>query len=208
VPIALALGALLAIGCGKKHGDASPEPGASASEPGEEHEAHEASSSASASESAGHAASASTHVEVGGADAGAEGDGGRAASSTSGSGGAVVVGTGPDASGVATHAPSASASIAAASCGEKGQPKCPLQGWMSTVVQPALASKEASKLAAALRQCAKYAPPGFPEWAKIANEGATAVDRASNVTAGKKSCTDCHNLYKAKYKAEARTRPL
>jgi len=103
---------------------------------------------------------------------------------------------------------SASASSGAPTCGEKGQPKCPLQGWMSTVMQPAMASKDATKLAAALRQSAKYAPPGYARWAKIANDGAAAVEASHDVTSGKKSCTDCHNSYKSKFKTEVRARPL
>jgi hypothetical protein len=101
-----------------------------------------------------------------------------------------------------------SGSIALGACGEKGQPKCPLQAWMSTVMQPAMATKDAAKLAAALRLSAKQGPPGYPNWAKLSNDGAAAVEKANDVTAGKKSCADCHNLYKAKYKAESRNRPI
>jgi hypothetical protein len=75
-------------------------------------------------------------------------------------------------------------------------------------MQPAMASKDATKLAAALRQSAKYAPPGYASWAKIANDGAASVEKSHDVTAGKKSCTDCHNSYKSKFKAEFRARPL
>lgn len=194
----LALGALLAVGCGKKHGDASAEPEASGSEA---HGAHEpASASDSSHATAPHPSESASHAASGSALATASAPTGPSATS--------VATVAPTTTTTTTTTPSSSGSVAAITCGEKGQPKCPLQAWMSTVMQPALASKDAAKLAAALRQCAKYAPPGYPDWAKLSTDGATAIDRARDVSAGKKSCTDCHNLYKAKYKAEARARPI
>jgi hypothetical protein len=79
---------------------------------------------------------------------------------------------------------------------------------MSKVMQPAMASKDATKVAAALREAAKYGPSAYANWAKIANDGAAAVEASKDVTSAKKSCSACHTVYKAKYKAELRARPI
>ena len=94
------------------------------------------------------------------------------------------------------------------SCGGKDQPKCPLQAWMAANMQPAMAGGDATKLAAALRQAAKFAPPGYGDWAKIATDGAAAVDAAKDVTAGKPSCKGCHGEYQKRYRSEMRERPI
>ncbi len=196
------LPALSSAGCqkGENKGEANATSGAgeSAAEPS-------ASTSASGSGAAEPSASAS-----GTASASASATTTGSASSTSpapttdatATGGATSTASGPASGSAATSA------SAAPTCGEKGQPKCPLQGWMSSVMQPAMASKDATKLAAALRQSAKYAPPGYASWAKIANDGAAAVEASHDVTSAKKSCTDCHNSYKSKFKTESRARPL
>ena len=93
-------------------------------------------------------------------------------------------------------------------CGAKGQPKCPLQGWMAANMQPALASGDATKLAAVLRQSAKFAPPGYSNWAKLANDGAAAVEASKDVKDGKPSCKSCHTEYQKKYKETLRDRPI
>ena len=72
-------------------------------------------------------------------------------------------------------------------CGAKGQPKCPLQGWMAANMQPALASGDATKLA---------------------NDGAAAVEASKDVKDGKPSCKSCHTEYQKKYKETLRDRPI
>jgi len=108
----------------------------------------------------------------------------------------------------ATGAATANNAPAPGSCGGKDQPKCPLQAWMAANMQPAMAGGDATKLAAALRQAAKFAPPGYGDWAKIATDGAAAVDAAKDVTAGKPSCKGCHGEYQKRYRSEMRERPI
>ena len=108
----------------------------------------------------------------------------------------------------ASAAPSGSGSTAAATCGGKDQPFCPLQGWMKANMGPAKASGDPAKLAAALRASAKFAPPGYANWAKYANDGATAVETAKDVKAGSEACKGCHGEYQKKYRDEMRTRPI
>ena len=106
-------------------------------------------------------------------------------------------------------APSASGSAAKEyNCGAKGQTKCPLQGWMAANMQPAMAAADAKKLAAALRASAKIGPQSYGDWAKLANEGADAVEKANDVKAAKPSCKSCHEQYQKPYKAEFRDRPI
>jgi len=115
-----------------------------------------------------------------------------------------------NAASVASAAPSTSGSAPAKeyTCGAKGQPKCPLQGWMAANMQPAMAAADAKKLAAALRASAKLGPQSYGDWAKLANEGADAVEKANDVKAGKPSCKSCHEQYQKPYKAEFRDRPI
>ena len=45
-------------------------------------------------------------------------------------------------------------------------------------------------------------PPGdYPKWSAMAKAGAAAAER-SDLGGVKKSCKDCHDAYKQKYKAE------
>ena len=100
------------------------------------------------------------------------------------------------------------ASAAPGSCGGKDQPKCPLQGWMGANMQPAMAAADPVKLAAALRASAKFAPPGYANWAKYATDGAAAVEAAKDVSAGKPACKSCHGEYQKRYRTEMRERPI
>ncbi|MGZ5969916.1 MAG: hypothetical protein ACXWP4_19725, partial [Polyangiales bacterium] len=123
----------------------------------------------------------------------------------------------------ASAAPSGSASVVASAsasasakagpktfaCGDPGQPKCPLQGWMKANIQPAMSGGDPAKVAELLRKIATMGPKsGYPNWAKIANEGAAAVDADKKVDSAKPSCKTCHDQYKNKYKTEDRDRPI
>jgi hypothetical protein len=107
---------------------------------------------------------------------------------------------------------SASAGPAPGSCGGKDQPKCPLQAWMAGNMQPAMASGDGPKIAAALRASAKLAPPGYGDWSKLANDGAAAVDAAKDpdsvAAAAKAACKSCHGVYQKRYRTEMRERPI
>ena len=90
-------------------------------------------------------------------------------------------------------------------CGAKEKP-CPLQGWMKAVMAAASGSGDGAKLGAALDKVAAKPPPGMPDWAKIASDGA-AKAKKGDIDGAKDSCKKCHDAYKDKYKEELRDRP-
>ena len=94
-----------------------------------------------------------------------------------------------------------------AACGVKPQPDCPLQAWMKTNTNPAIASNDLPALATALDKTVSFAPAGYGNWASIAKDGAKAA-KAGDMTAAKASCRTCHDQYKAKYKADLRGRKI
>lgn len=106
--------------------------------------------------------------------------------------------------------PEASASAVPAAkqfaCGAKEKP-CPMQGWMKRVMAPAASAGEGPALASALTYVAKHVPPGFDTWAAISNEGVKKA-KAGDVDGAKASCKQCHDAYKAQYKATMRDRPF
>jgi cytochrome c556 len=99
-----------------------------------------------------------------------------------------------------------------AKCGEKGQPSCPLQGWMEKNMQEPFDSKDLPKLAAALEKAAAFAPDpswndGATGWAKLAKDGAAAA-KAGDFKAVQQSCKSCHKAWRSKYKKEHRPKPI
>jgi hypothetical protein len=114
-----------------------------------------------------------------------------------------------------TRAPAASGEPSAAdvreekktyTCGGKGQPACPMQAWMKATITPAVASGDWAAVAKGIDYIAAHGPSEFSEWAAISKKGAAAA-RAGDVEGVKASCKACHDLYKAKYRAEMRDRP-
>ena len=99
-----------------------------------------------------------------------------------------------------------------AKCGEKGQPHCPLQGWMEKNMQEPFEAKDLKKVAESLEKAAGFVPDptwneGATGWEKIAKEGAAAAT-AGDGDAVQKSCKACHKAWRAKYKKEHRPRPI
>ena len=98
------------------------------------------------------------------------------------------------------------------SCGEKGQPLCPLQGWMEKNLESAMDTEDFGKLTANLRKAATLTPDASwntddPAWNTIAKEGADAA--ANKDMAGvRASCKACHRAFRKRYKTEFRTKPL
>ncbi len=104
---------------------------------------------------------------------------------------------------------STAAAAPVTACGDAPLPPCPLYAWMKAKAGPAAGHADAdpATLAAVLDQIATFAPPGYPNWASIARDGAAAA-RAGQGDAAKASCRGCHTQYKARYKTELRGRPL
>jgi len=97
-------------------------------------------------------------------------------------------------------------------CGEKGQPDCPLQGWMEKNVQDPLDAGDLAKVAASLEKAAGFVPSpkwndGDNGWAKLAKAGAAAA-KAGDTAAVKASCKSCHKAWRNQYKKEFRTKPV
>ncbi len=78
---------------------------------------------------------------------------------------------------------------------------------MKANTSPAVASQDFAALATALDKIATFAPPGYGNWASISRDGAKAA-RDNNLDAAKRSCTGCHDQYKARYKKEMRDRKI
>jgi hypothetical protein len=99
-----------------------------------------------------------------------------------------------------------------AKCGEKGQPDCPLQGWMDKNLQAPLDAGDLAKVAAGLEKAAGMAPDpkwndGPNGWTKLAKDGAAAA-KAGDAAGAKASCKSCHKAWRNQYKKEFRTKPV
>jgi hypothetical protein len=128
----------------------------------------------------------------------------------------------PAATGTASAAPTGTASAAATgsaaptgtataaakkfACGDKGQPNCPMQGWMKSAMGSAVASGDGERIAKALETVARKPVAGFGNWTAIALEGA-AKARAGDIDGAKLSCKKCHDAYKHKYTTTMRDQP-
>jgi cytochrome c553 len=92
-------------------------------------------------------------------------------------------------------------------CGKKPLPDCPLQAWMKDNASPPVLANDGPKLGAALDDIVGFAPAGYPRWASIAKDGASAA-RSGDVAAAKAACRSCHEQYRDKYRAEMRARKI
>jgi hypothetical protein len=112
----------------------------------------------------------------------------------------------PEAS-AASEAPKAATAAAAVACGKKGQPDCPLQGWMKKNLKAAMKEENMGKVAEGLDQVASHVPDGYDDWKGIAEDGAKAA-RDNDVAAVKRACKTCHDQHQKQYRKERRTEPL
>lgn len=106
----------------------------------------------------------------------------------------------------ATSARPAAASDSA-TCGAKGQPDCPLQGWMKSTLQTYHREKDYTRLAKALGQLAEHAPADYARWDELALAGKSAAER-KDATAVSQACKGCHNQHRKRFRAEQRSLPL
>lgn len=108
---------------------------------------------------------------------------------------------------VATSAPAPTPAAAREfACGAKDQEPCPMQKWMKAEVGRASAEEDLPKLAAGLAVIAAR-DPGFPEWKAIADQGRASA-AAGDLVGARRSCRDCHDLYKRIYVTTMRDRPF
>jgi hypothetical protein len=71
----------------------------------------------------------------------------------------------------------------------------------------AMQSKDFAKIATALQNTAALAPPGYPNWVSISQDGVKAA-QAQNMDGVKASCRSCHNQYQQRYRDTMRTRKI
>jgi hypothetical protein len=98
---------------------------------------------------------------------------------------------------------------ASASCGAAGQPDCPLKAWMRATLQPYLNSggTDLTRLATSLDKLAAAAPVEYPRWGAIARTAAAAA-RSNKLDEVKTACADCHETYRAGFRATMQARRL
>lgn len=92
-------------------------------------------------------------------------------------------------------------------CGDAGQPPCPLQSWMRGRAVGAIQHADPAGLGQAFGEIAAFAPPGFGEWAGVAIHGAAAA-KQGDIAGAAVACSDCHARYRERYRAEFRDRKL
>jgi hypothetical protein len=78
---------------------------------------------------------------------------------------------------------------------------------MRSNVATAVAANDTAALGRALERLAGMSPDGSWTWAQISKTAAEAAKRGDMAEA-RKSCQGCHNLYKEKWKASYRKRPV
>jgi hypothetical protein len=91
-------------------------------------------------------------------------------------------------------------------CGAKGQPTCPMQGWMKEHVAKSVNRADLKAIADDLAFIAKHPVEGYDEWVKIAETGAEAA-RNDDLSGARNACKGCHKLYQRRYKEERRDAP-
>jgi hypothetical protein len=85
----------------------------------------------------------------------------------------------------------------------------PLGKWMKPNVRDALVGEDYDTLQKSLKLVADKPPPvtDYPKWAVISKAGANAAGKKDSKGV-KKSCHDCHDAYRARYKKEQASRPF
>jgi hypothetical protein len=106
----------------------------------------------------------------------------------------------------AVKPPASGPAAPAGPCGTKLNP-CPLQKWMRANIAPAVTANDTQALARALDRLASFSPDGSWRWAEIAKTGAEFA-RQGDMSAARKSCKGCHELYKPSWKSNYRSRPV
>lgn len=88
-------------------------------------------------------------------------------------------------------------------CGAKGQPDCPLQGWMKDSVRVYMNAGDNSRLAASFDQLASRVPVGYTGWEASARRAAEAA-RKADTAAVKAECKSCHDQFRERFRSEMR----
>ena len=97
-------------------------------------------------------------------------------------------------------------------CGEKGQPSCPMQGWMETNMDGAVDKADLKALATAYEKLAGFSPDpkwneGENSWSAISKAGAAAAKKG-DLAEAKAQCKTCHKAWRKQYKATYLLKPV
>jgi hypothetical protein len=93
------------------------------------------------------------------------------------------------------------------SCGNAGEPDCPLQAWMDDRLNAELGHGNYSQLARSLRTLAEDAPAGLHNWRRWAEIGARAADDR-DADGVRSACNGCHDEHRRQYRNLMRARPV
>jgi len=99
--------------------------------------------------------------------------------------------------------------VLAAGLAAAGNPKTLLGKWMQPNVGVPMSSGDLETVQKSLQLVADKPPPkkDYPNWVAMSEQGADAA-RKQDVDGVKKSCKDCHDTYREKYKNEQASRPF
>ncbi len=88
-------------------------------------------------------------------------------------------------------------------------PTTPLGKWMKANMQDADSDEDFDALQKGLRLVANKPPPAadYPKWVAISKAGSDAAGN-KDIKGARKSCHQCHDAYKPKYKKEQVSRPF
>ncbi len=78
---------------------------------------------------------------------------------------------------------------------------------MRASVAAPLARGDMKTIAASLEKVATHGPVDWKTWSEFARQGAAAAVK-NDRTAIRAACNDCHNAWRAEYRARYRERPL
>jgi hypothetical protein len=97
-------------------------------------------------------------------------------------------------------------------CGEKGQPECPLQAFMSKNLQDPLDAKDVAAVGKNVLRVAEFVPDpswntGNSSWSSLVQGVATAAE-SGDTDSTREACKNCHRAWRKRYKDEFRKRPL
>jgi hypothetical protein len=133
---------------------------------------------------------------------------GAATRNSTGTGDSIPTSTGTGTpTGTAIPAPTPTASSTSSPCGARPLRPCTLRDWMKANAGPAMMAQDFDGLAEALDWVATVAPAGYPNWASIARDGASAA-QVLDLEAVRAACRSCHTQYKEQYKRELHERPI
>ena len=89
-------------------------------------------------------------------------------------------------------------------CGAKGQPDCPLQGWMKANLQSQVRAKDFARLESALAELAAKNIEPFGNWGALAQRGADAAAK-QDMSGIRKACKACHDEHRDNFRRNMRT---